>query len=253
MIKNILKTTTLCAAVLLSGTTVLQATNNTPIYQTQQNQSLDSTVQDLATKLLKSSRVNPAKYGDIAITSFVDLNRFQHTTHLGRSLSESMVNELFMRGFNITDFRGQNTISVNPNGEYFLTRDSKKMKSKINNNFVLVGTFTTADNAILINARIMDNSTGHIVAAARTYYKSKDCRELGTCPKKRIIKIRSDKYTVVHTQQPKMIARNHYSYGQISFNQPSKKVIQKQNVNTNQSKKVVSTVNSNNESISLID
>ncbi len=255
MIKYLLKTTTLCASVLFSGTTLLQAASNTPVYQTQQNQSLDSTVQDLATKLLTSSRVNPAEYGDIAITSFVDLNQFRHTTHLGRSLSESMVNELFARGFDISDFRGQNTISVNSNGEYFLTRDNSKMKRKINNNYVLVGTFTTADNAILINARIMDNTTGHIVAAARTYYNSKDCAELGTCPKKRIIKIRSDKYTVSRKQEQKVVATNDYSCSQISFNRPLKKANYKPIIDKSYKKDTIRpTINTSiNEPISLID
>jgi len=251
MIGKILKTTTLCASVLLCSVNFLQAANNTPMYKTKQNQSLDSTVQDLATKLLNSSRINPNKYGDIAITSFVDLNQFKHTTHLGRSLSESMVNELFTRGFDISDFRGQNTISVNPNGEYFLTRDSSRMKQKISNSFVLVGTFTTADNAILINARIMDNKTGHIVAAARTYYNSTNCAELGTCPKKRIIKIRNSRYISAQKHRPQIVARNNYSTP-IAFSIPSKSVVSQHPRSRSYNHKKTKFVNKT-EPISLID
>ncbi|MGB3751377.1 MAG: FlgO family outer membrane protein, partial [Arcobacteraceae bacterium] len=80
-------------------------------------------------------------------------------------------------------------LSVNPTGEFFITRDIKKINKKISNSYVLVGTFSTIDKQVIINARIMDNQTGRVVAAAKTYYETTDCYLLNNCPKPRMIRI----------------------------------------------------------------
>ena len=229
MIKKMIKSTSVALGIFAVSNISLYANSDMQNESTsliKYNKSLDATVHDLANKLLKSSRVKPNKFGDIALTSFVDLNKFNRTTHLGRSLSESFFNELFARGFDVSDFRGQKTISVNANGEYFITRDIRKLQKSTKNTYVLVGTFTTADRAIMINARIMDNRTGHIVAAARTYYKSNDCRELGTCPRKKIIRIIGDRTSVASraskSRDEYTVANN--EYGEIAFATQAKKV-----------------------------
>ena len=51
--------------------------------------SLNSTIENLAQRLLDSSRVKQSSLEDIAITSFVDLHKFNKTTHFGRNISES--------------------------------------------------------------------------------------------------------------------------------------------------------------------
>ena len=67
----------------------------------------------------------------IILTSFVDLENFDKTSTLGRLLSESMYNELHIRKFEITDFRGQNNVSVNMDGEFHITRNTEKLKDDI--------------------------------------------------------------------------------------------------------------------------
>jgi hypothetical protein len=162
------------------------------------------------------------------------------TTGLGRSLSESFFNELFTRGFDVSDFRGQNSISINANGEYFLTRDMNKLDKKLENKYILVGTFTYADDAILINARIMDNHSGHIIAAARSYYKTKDCKILGNCQEPRRLKIVGNDYknSIASAKQTQYKGHNN------SFNIPFK--------TTKNSNKIRGDRNNNNERISLI-
>jgi len=153
------------------------------------NGGIDDKINELADKLLASSRIPSDDLGNIAITSFVNLHQLDQTSYFGRSVSETFFNELFVRGFNVSDFRGQNVLTVNPTGEFYITRNVKEINRKIQNSYVLVGTYTVIDGKILINARIMDNVTGKIVAAAKTYYNTNDCNLLGTCPKPRMIRI----------------------------------------------------------------
>jgi len=153
------------------------------------NGIVDDKIIDLADSLLASSRIAQEDMGNIAITSFVNLHDLSQTSSFGRTLAETFFNELFIRGFNIIDIRSKGTLSINPTGEYFITRDEKKIDQKIENAYVLLGTFSTIEKKVVINARILDYQTGRVVAAAKTYYKTSDCHLLGTCPKVRNIQI----------------------------------------------------------------
>jgi TolB-like protein len=155
------------------------------------NGAIDDKIVELADSLLATSRIAKEDIGSIAVTSFVDLHRLSRTTAFGRTLGETFFNELFVRGFNVADFRGQHSLTVNPTGEFFITRDVRKINKKISNSYVLVGTFTAIDKKVLINARIMDNRTGRVVASAKSYYETKDCKLLGNCPRQRSIRITS--------------------------------------------------------------
>jgi len=153
------------------------------------NGEVDDKIVELADSLLASSRIAQADMGNIAITSFVNLHNLSRTSSFGRTIGETFFNELFVRGFNVADFRGQNALSVNPTGEFFITRNIKKINKKVVNSYVLVGTFSAIDKKVVINARIMDNQTGRIVAAAKTYYETDNCQLLNNCPKARTIRV----------------------------------------------------------------
>jgi TolB-like protein len=152
------------------------------------NTTISGTTIDIAEQLRINNRFNVVKdKGPIVITTFVDLDDFYKTTHLGRVLSESMFNELFIRGFNVADFRGQSAVSINEDGEFYITRNSSKLKDEVENTYVLVGTYTKIDDNILINVRIMDNITGKIIASARSVYQTNYCdMDKGGCPKPKV-------------------------------------------------------------------
>jgi len=154
--------------------------------------SLNGTISDLAQRLLNSSRVDQRYLENIAITSFVDLHKFNKTSKFGRNVSESFFDELFTRGFNVSEFRGQDNLSVNKQGEYFLTRDVKLLTKVVKNKYILVGTYSKFEDSILISARIINNTSGKVVASARSYYNTDDCNLLETCPKRRRINIISE-------------------------------------------------------------
>lgn len=181
-------------------------------YKYSEHQKLNNTILELSDKLLLSSRIDTSDFGEIAITSFVDLHKLNKTTHFGRTLSESLFDELFIRGFNVSELRGQKTLSVNSNGEYYITRDVNLLDANIPNKYILVGTYTMVEDSILINARIVDNKSGRIVASARSYYNSDDCRLLENCKKPRKIKIITDGCSTVGCSElKKSISYNNYT------------------------------------------
>jgi len=145
------------------------------------NLTLNDAIISLANQLSQNNKMHPKDTGTITLTSFVDLKRLNTTSQFGRVVGESLFSELFIRGFNITDFRGQNAITVNKTGEFFITRNISKLDSVVSNTYILVGTYTNIDQNVMINARIIDNKTGKIVTSARSMYANDDCSIFGIC------------------------------------------------------------------------
>jgi TolB-like protein len=144
--------------------------------------TLDSSIKDIRNQLINNNKIDKKDTGTITITSFVDLNQFNKTSELGRIISESLFHELFSYGnFNLTDFRGQNEITINNNGEFYLTRNITKLQSETSNTYVIVGTYLKFEDNIVLNARILDNKTGKIVSSAKSIYRNEDCRILNSC------------------------------------------------------------------------
>jgi TolB-like protein len=152
--------------------------------------SLEATIASLATQMMQNNKMHTSK--SVLITSFVRLDNFKKTTEFGRVISESLINELSNRGFNIIEFRGQMAVSVNEKGEYFITRNTSKMKENVQNSFVVVGTYSRQYGKIMLNARVMDNASGQIITSARSTYEHglrDDCVIFKDCKPPRTIKI----------------------------------------------------------------
>ena len=142
--------------------------------------SINDTVDKIAQQLLDTMKKNK-NLGAVAITSFVDLHKLNKTTHFGRIMGESFFNALNKRGVNVMDFRGQKALSINADGEFFLSRDVKKLNSPIENSYVLVGTYSKIEEGVIINTRIIDNVNGRVIASSRVVYHSNDCSLFENC------------------------------------------------------------------------
>lgn len=156
--------------------------------------TLESTINSLATQMMRNKKMNTSK--PVLITSFVRLDNFKKTTEFGRIVSESMINEMSNRGFNIIEYRGQTAVSVNEKGEYFITRNPYKLKDEIPNTYVVVGTYSRQFGKVMLNARVIDNITGRIISSARATYvhnRRNDCILFKDCKPARTIKIIQEK------------------------------------------------------------
>ena len=158
-------------------------------YVTTQN-TLDATISSLAAQMMQNKKMDTNK--PVLITSFVRLDQFKKTTEFGRVISESLINELSNRGFNIIEFRGQMAVSINDEGEYFISRKPHEIKGSIPNTYVVVGTYSRQAGRIMLNARVIDNITGKIISSARATYAhgvANDCMMFGDCTPARTINI----------------------------------------------------------------
>ena len=152
--------------------------------------TLEGTIASLATQMMRNKKMNTNK--PVIITSFVRLDEFKKTTEFGRIVSESLIDELSNRGFNIIEFRGQLAVSVNDVGEYFITRKTNRLKNKIPNTYVVVGTYSRQYGKVMLNARVIDNITGKIISSSRSTYNHKrmnDCMLFKDCRPARTINI----------------------------------------------------------------
>jgi len=156
--------------------------------------TLEGTINSLATQMMRNQKLSTTK--PVLITSFVRLDDFKKTSEFGRVVSESLINEMSNRGFNIIEYRGQLAVSVNDAGEYFITRKPHQMKSKIPNTYIVVGTYSRQHRNIILNTRVIDNITGKIISSARATYKHdmpNDCLLFKDCKPARMIKIIEEK------------------------------------------------------------
>ena len=210
MFKSILKSSILASTFLffVTGCTVGKSENVSKEYDKVQTtkqhlevaaemqkdvttqETLESTIASLAAQMVENKKMDTNK--PILITSFVRLDEFKQTSECGRIVSESLINELSNRGFDITEFRGQMAISINDEGEYFISRKPHELKSKIPNTYVVVGTYSRQMGKIMLNARVIDNITGKIITSARATYVhniKEDCIIFKDCAPARTINI----------------------------------------------------------------
>lgn len=156
--------------------------------------SLEGTINSLATQMMSNKKLSTQKH--VLITSFVRLNNFKKTSEFGRVVSESLINEMSNRGFNVIEYRGQLAVSINDDGEYFITRKPHQMKDKVLNSYIVVGTYSRQHKNIILNTRVIDNITGRIITSARATYKHdmrNDCLLFNDCKPARTIKIIEEK------------------------------------------------------------
>ena len=152
--------------------------------------TLEATIASLAAQMLQNKKMDTNK--PVLITSFVKLDEFKKTTEFGRVISESLINELSNRGFNIIEFRGQMAVSINDEGEYFISRKPHELKNKTPNTYVVVGTYSRQAGKIMLNARVIDNITGKIITSARSTYEHgvmNDCILFRDCAPARTVNI----------------------------------------------------------------
>lgn len=155
--------------------------------------SIEGVITSLSEQFSKSPRLKIINEDErILITSFVELKNFSNTTEFGRVIGESLIHELAYRGLNVVEFRSQTAVSIDDEGEYFMSRSLNKLHKEIQNKYILVGTYSRLEYRIVINARIVDNETGSIIATARSVYEHglrNDCQIFNECKPARKIQL----------------------------------------------------------------
>lgn len=102
----------------------------------------------------------------IAIATFVDLDNLYGTSSFGRMLSEQMMSELAMKGYNVIELRQSEALQVLfDQGEFGLSRELSRIRQHQDVSGIIVGTYVVSPVRVYINARLIDPATSMILSA----------------------------------------------------------------------------------------
>jgi len=128
------------------------------------------------------------------VSTFSNLNKLNETSALGRLIGENIMHEMQVRKWNVFDVRLTRDIVINETGEFSLSRDIKKTRDAYKIGGIITGTYSVADNSIIVNARTIDIDTGLVVSSAQVNLPVNDYTEalLFDADKLKTMKIISD-------------------------------------------------------------
>lgn len=104
--------------------------------------------------------------GPIGVSTFVNVDDLYHTSTFGRVLSEQVMSELSMRGFDVVELRHADALQfLAADGEFALSRDVSMVRRQRDLGGILVGTYTVSPVRVYINARLVNPSSSTVVSA----------------------------------------------------------------------------------------
>lgn len=105
------------------------------------------------------------------VTSLSHLDNLNETSTFGRLVSEHLLHELLVRGWSVNDIRTTQDLIINPEGEFALSRDIKRLRSAMPAENVVAGSYSITGDGILLTVRVIDFSSGRILSSAETRFK----------------------------------------------------------------------------------
>lgn len=105
----------------------------------------------------------------MAVVSFVTAEDLGKTNKLGRMVSENLIHDLQIRGYDVLDYKTAVAIEVSSDGAFIFTSNTKKLKTKQNINYVVSGTMEYYSDGVTINARIVQLKDNKVVSTAQAF------------------------------------------------------------------------------------
>jgi TolB-like protein len=127
----------------------------------------------------------------IAITTFVCLDNFKITTRLSNILSENLIHEMQVRGYQVIDFKMMKSIKINKDGDFLFSRNIEKLRKNLNINYALTGTYTEYKDGTVVNARIINLKTHIVLSTAQVFIPKHTARRI-TRVKRKIVDFTSN-------------------------------------------------------------
>lgn len=130
----------------------------------QLNQNID------ATEYMKSP---------MAITSFVNLEDFKDTNKFGNLIAENLVHDLYVRGFNIIDFKVMPYIEIDSKGDFIFSRKLDELSSNnVQIKYLVSGTWTYFSDGISLSVRIIDIKSHAVISSAKAFIQKEDVKDI---------------------------------------------------------------------------
>jgi TolB-like protein len=105
----------------------------------------------------------------IAVASFVTAENLGKSNKLGRMISQNMIHDLQIRGYDVVDYKTSIALRVAADGDFIFTNDKKKMKKKQAINYVVSGTMEYFGDGVTVNARIIKMKDNKVVSTAQAF------------------------------------------------------------------------------------
>ncbi len=103
----------------------------------------------------------------IIISTFVDVDRFYTTNTFGRFITESLMDGMSRKGFDVIEIRAAKELMVQPNiGEMALTRDIDEMMGKYQGQAMILGTYKRVGDTVFVHTRLIVSDNQEIVSVA---------------------------------------------------------------------------------------
>ncbi len=103
------------------------------------------------------------------VTSFSNLNKLSETTPLGKLVAENLIHELQVRKWKVFEVRLNKDVVLNDAGEYSVSREIQKLQESSKIGGIITGTYSVAENHVIINARVIDISTGMVTSSGQIH------------------------------------------------------------------------------------
>jgi TolB-like protein len=101
----------------------------------------------------------------ILVTTFVDNNDLQQTSHFGRILQEHIASRFVQLGYTVREIKLSNTLHIEPrSGETILSRDLSQLSGGQQAQTILVGTISRTNRILYISARLINPVNSNILA-----------------------------------------------------------------------------------------
>lgn len=102
----------------------------------------------------------------LLVTSFVELDRLQKTSHLGRLLAEQVASRINQKGYTTVEVKLAQEIFIQENqGEFALSRSLTQISRRHAAQAIVVGTYTLLNDYVYITIKIVHANDGHVYAA----------------------------------------------------------------------------------------
>ena len=115
----------------------------------------------------------------MAITSFVNLEDFKDTNKFGNLIAENLVHDLYVRGFNIIDFKVMPYIEIDSGGDFVFSRKLEELSSNnVQIKYLVSGTWSYFSDGISLSVRIIDIKTHSIISSAKAFVQRDDVNDI---------------------------------------------------------------------------
>lgn len=105
--------------------------------------------------------------GPVGVTTFVNIDDLYTSSTFGRMVSEQLMSELAMKGFDVVELRHSDALQfLNSSGEFALSRDVRAVRPQRQLAAVVVGTYVVSPDRVYVNARLVQPSTSLVLSAA---------------------------------------------------------------------------------------